>query len=148
MHQRAFHILGALIVLGTALELATERHWKADNQYFAWIFLGLVASAVVLGSFPPSPLALGATRMLSGVTIAGSLFGIFEHIKANYDAIPLDYRYTKKWTTMSTVSKVWTAVTKSAGPSPVLAPGILALAATCMLLAVSHGDGAPVHTVD
>ena len=66
-----------------------------------------------------------------------SAFGIFEHVKANYDAGPLDRRYAARWETMSEPSRWWTAASGGVGPSPPLAPAVMAQAALCLALATA-----------
>jgi hypothetical protein len=64
-----------------------------------------------------------------------SLWGIFEHVEANYDAAPLDFNYANTWDTLPETTRWWLALSKSVGPSPPLAPGALAQAGLCVLLA-------------
>lgn len=56
-----------------------------------------------------------------------SCLGIYEHVKGNYEAGPLDRVYGEKWDSTSTVSRVWHAVNGSVGPAPLLASGALGL---------------------
>lgn len=77
--------------------------------------------------------------MLAVAVMVTAAFGIFEHALANYHAAPLDFRYTARWPTMSATSKWWAAATEAVGPSPTLAPGVLAQSALCLLFAtVGH----------
>ena len=62
-------------------------------------------------------------------------FGMFEHVRANHDAGPLDARYSVRWEMMSARAQWWVAVSKGVGPSPPLAPAVLAQAALCLGLA-------------
>jgi hypothetical protein len=90
-------------------------------------------------------------RVVRGLALAvvlTSAFGIFEHTLANYDAAPLDFRYTDRWATMSTTSKWWTAASQTVGPSPTLAPGVLAQSALCLLFATVGHPGRVARDVD
>ena len=48
---------------------------------------------------------------------------------------PLDFRYTDRWPAMSEWSRWWAAASGAVGPSPALAPAILALAGACLAFA-------------
>ena len=76
-----------------------------------------------------------AVRAIVVAVFVAAAFGVFEHIDANYDAGPLDFRYSAKWETMSTADRWWTAATNGVGPSPPLTPAVLAQAALCLGLA-------------
>ena len=64
-----------------------------------------------------------------------ALYGVWEHVESNWDAGPLDRNYADTWDTLSSSSQWWLAITKTVGPSPVLAPGALAQVGLCILLA-------------
>lgn len=127
--------LGGLIVAGTAVELAMERHWGTAVRLIPWVALGVITVTLLLVALSPGPWAIKLARVLAVVVIGSAAFGTWEHIRANYDAAPLDYRYSEKWATMSETSKWWKAATKGVGPSPILASGVLAQAALCTLAA-------------
>lgn len=59
----------------------------------------------------------------------------FDHTLINFDSGPLDYRLAETWETMPATQQWWYAFTKVVGPSPTLAPGVLGLSATLLLLA-------------
>ena len=63
------------------------------------------------------------------------LYGLYIHVKANYDAAILDFHFTDRWPHMSLMSKVWAAGTGQVGPSPVMAPAVLSQCAVCLALA-------------
>jgi hypothetical protein len=80
-----------------------------------------------------------AVRAIVVLVFVVSAFGVFEHVDANYDAAPLDFRYGDKWPTMSAADRWWTAATGGVGPSPPLVPAVLAQAALCLGLAtIAH----------
>ena len=78
-----------------------------------------------------------AIGLASGIA---SSFGVYEHIVANYHTGPLDFRYTDRWPTMSAWSRWWAVSTGTVGPSPPIAPAILALACACLVLAAMGQD--------
>ena len=76
-----------------------------------------------------------AVRAGAGVVAPSGVVGVYEHILENFHAGPLDYRYTDRWPTMTTLSRWWTAISKTTGPAPTLAPAVLILAALGLLFA-------------
>jgi hypothetical protein len=136
---RGYVLLAGLVTGGTVLELWSERHWDTAVQLIPWAAVALLAMCVATLARRTRPAWLTrAVRVSAGAVFASGLYGIYEHVLENYRAGPLDYRLTDKWPTMSTTSRWWTAISKTAGPAPVLAPAILALGALCVLLASSR----------
>ena len=143
--RRGFLGLGALTTLGLVLELITEHHWKG-TQLIAWglLALGALALGLLLGA--PSARRVQAARVVATLVIVGAAVGIWQHIAANHNAGPLDYRYTQTWDGMSPLAQWWTAARKGVGPSPPLAPGALALVGLCILLATVRHPALSDHT--
>lgn len=133
--RRCFIGLAAGGVVGTAAELALSRHWNSAVQLIPWYALGGLVLALVLLVAWPGPRALRAARVLAVLVMVTAAFGVFEHVLANYDAGPLDFRYANRWATMSAASRWWAAATEAVGPSPTLAPAVLAQSAMCLLFA-------------
>lgn len=146
--RRGFVALSALSVVATAVELALIRHWDSTIQLIPWLALAAMAVAVVLVLGRPGRRRVQVVRVLALAVVLTATVGVFEHVKANYDAAPLDFRYTAKWPTMSAGSRWWAAATQSVGPSPTLAPGVLAQAALCLLFATLGHPGLAVSTVE
>ncbi len=131
--------LAALTTLGITLEMITERHWTQPVQLIAWGALALLALAIGLLWGQPSRTRLRVAQGLAALVVVSAAVGVWQHIVANYDVAPLDYRYAQTWDGMSAVSRWWLAARKGVGPSPPLAPGALAQAGLCVLLvAVRH----------
>jgi len=133
--RRCFLALAVAATVGTAVELALIRHWTSATQLIPWYALGGLALGAVLLVARPRPVAVRAVRVLAVIVTLTALFGIYEHVLANYNAAPLDFRYESKWAAMSAGSRWWAAISESVGPSPTLAPAVLAQAAVCLLLA-------------
>lgn len=131
-------------IAGTAVELAMLRHWTSGLQLVPWFALASLALALGFLVARPSA-AIRVARAVALAVAVVAVFGIVEHVKANYDAGPLDRRYSTRWETMSESSRWWTAVSGGVGPSPPLAPAILAQAACCLALATA-GRPAPRRT--
>ena len=77
----------------------------------------------------------GGLLVFAVLVVVSGVFGIWEHIESNYDAGELDQVYSARWETLPAASRWWLAVSKTVGPSPPLAPGALAQAGLCVLLA-------------
>lgn len=127
--------LAALTTLGIAVELYTEHHWTKRPQLIAWGALALVALAIALLIGHPSAERVRAAQIVAVIVATSAVIGVWQHITANYEAGPLDRRYAQTWESMSALSRWWLAARKGVGPSPPLAPGALAEAAFCVLLA-------------
>ena len=127
--------LAAVTTVALGLELAAERHWTQPIQLVAWgaLAIMLVAIGLVLGKVTPARLRLA--QLLAALVVLSAIWGIWEHVESNYDAGELDQVYTARWETLPEASRWWLAVSKTVGPSPPLAPGALAQAGACVLLA-------------
>jgi hypothetical protein len=116
--------LAVVTIAGTAIELAVDRHWGGIVRLIPWVALAaLVVGLVVVDRWHRVACGVAFAVALSG------LFGIWEHVHENYETAPLDFRYSTRWASMSEVSRWWAAINGSVGPAPLLAPGILVLAA-------------------
>jgi hypothetical protein len=134
LFRRAFLTFAAAGVAGTALELAMSRHWGSLVMFIPWVVLAALTAGIAVAVFRPSPRALRAVRWLAVVVAATAVFGVVRHVLANYDAGPLDADYETRWATMSALARWWAALIQSVGPSPTVAPLILALSAACLWL--------------
>jgi hypothetical protein len=128
-------VIAALGVGGTAVELATIRHWGSAAQLIPWVCLLVLGAAIASVAFRPSAGRVRAARWVAVVALLAGLFGVFEHVKENLHAGPLDAHYAATWSSMTTVAKWWAAAYGGVGPSPTLAPAILAQISLCLLLA-------------
>lgn len=131
--------LALLVMAGTALELAMERHWDDPIKLIPWLALGVLLVAIALVAFSPSNARLRLARVICALVLAASAFGIYEHIEENRKAGALDFRFTERWESMSPADQWWKAATKTVGPAPVLAAGVLAQAALMIAAAtIAH----------
>ena len=132
--RRGLLALAMLGILAAAFELATERHWTGLEQRIPWLALPVLAAAaalVVVGGDRRVTLA----RVLALLVLGASLYGVITHILVNYNAGGLDQRYAATWDTLPHVKRWWYAATKTVGPAPTLAPGVLGQSALLLLLA-------------
>jgi hypothetical protein len=132
--RRGLLWLAGLVVVGIAVELAADRHWTQPVQLIAWAALLLTGVAAVLVG-RPTRTRVRVARALAVLVILASVIGVWEHVESNYDAGELDYVYADAWGALSEPNRWWLAVSKTVGPSPPFAPGALAQAALCVLLA-------------
>jgi hypothetical protein len=133
--RRFLVTVAALAVVGTALELAMLRHWKPGAQLIPWVALALLAVGIGMLATGPSQRRVKVVRGIAVVVALSSLVGVFVHVTGNYEAGPLDYRYMETWGTMSETARWWAAISKTVGPAPPIAPGVLAQAALAVLFA-------------
>ena len=127
--------LAGIGIVGTAAELALERHWDGLEQLIPWAFVGVAVVAFILLVAVPRPAAIWTVRLLALVVLVGVPIGLWRHINANYNAGFLDYRYADTWPTMSAAGRWFRAATKTVGPAPILAPAVLGQVAVCLLAA-------------
>lgn len=132
--RRSLLALTLIGILATAFELTTEHHWNGLEQLIPWFALAVLAIAVVLTVLPTRGAQVLA-RVLALVVLGASVYGVLDHITVNYNSGPLDHRFAESWESMSATQQWWYASTKEVGPSPPLAPGILAQTALLLLLA-------------
>ena len=139
--RRGLLWLAVLTTVGIMVELAAERHWTQPIQFVAWGAVGVLAVAIALVAWLPSPGRARLAQILAVLVMLSALVGIWEHVEGNYDAGPLDGTYTNTWDSLSESSRWWLALSKTVGPSPPLAPAALAQAALCVLLVTVRHPG-------
>ncbi|MGN9843883.1 hypothetical protein ACTMTI_37730 [Nonomuraea sp. H19] len=123
--------LVAIGIGGAAFELAAERHWGGPAQLVPWAALAFLGIALAILALGDSPRAVAAVRWLALVVLLTAAFGVYMHVSVNYSAGAFD----PNWDTLSMLSQWWSALTKSVGQAPPLAPGMLAQSALLLLLA-------------
>ena len=126
--------LTAIGILAAAFELASERHWNGVEQLIPWIALAALAAAVGL-LLVPGGRGVPAARVLAVLVLGASAYGVLDHVLVNFESGALDQRYAESWDTMPALQQWWLAVTKTVGPAPTLAPGVLGQSALLLLLA-------------
>lgn len=132
--RRALIALTTIGILATAFELASERHWHGFEQLIPWLALAVLTGAALL-LFLPDGRGTTAARLLALVVLATSVYGVAEHVLANFDAGALDQRFADTWDSLPLLEQIWYAITKTVGPAPTLAPGVLGQNALLLLLA-------------
>jgi len=119
-------LLAAAVFPGTIVELILERHYDKLLQYVPFVLCvaGLVTLAVVI--VKATPLTIWAMRLVMTTMFPVTLLGMWEHLDGNMD-FQRDIRPN---------AGTWEQLTNAIhGAAPLLAPGILALAAGVALIA-------------
>jgi hypothetical protein len=132
--RRGLVALTVIGILATAFELGSERHWNGWEQLVPWVALVALAAAVALLLLPGGR-GTTAARVLALLVLGASGYGVIEHILTNVGAGALDHRYADSWDSLTLFQRGWYAITKTVGPAPPLAPGVLAQTALLLLLA-------------
>lgn len=117
------------IFLATPLELLLIEHFESPQQFIPFLLCALGLATVALAVFRPRWATLLALRWAMAVVIAGSMLGIYLHI-ANNLAFELEIR--------PGAAAGSVLIDALGGASPLLAPGILALAGA-LAIAATYG---------
>ena len=133
--RRAVLGLGAASTAGTALELATTRHWTTAEQIVPWVALAVLGVGLGLVLVRTTRAAIWVARTIGAIVAAAAGYGVIAHLRANYASGPLDFRYETRWASMGRLDRWWAVLSDKVGESPILAPGALVVAAACLCLA-------------
>jgi hypothetical protein len=127
--------ISGLAAVGTVLELLLLRHWDNGLEVIPFVSLAALGVAIAILAAAHSPRAVHVARLVSSVVAASGAIGVFIHVRANYEAAPLDFRFTDSWQTTAELIRWLLAATDTVGPSPTLAPAALTFAALALLAA-------------
>ncbi|HET8670248.1 MAG TPA: hypothetical protein VFM05_06340 [Candidatus Saccharimonadales bacterium] len=121
--------LSALLCVGIVFELWLTKHMENFVQLipFGLCGLGFLAAAVVL--FYPRRAPMLSLRLCMGLVALGGIFGAYEHIENN---VGFHREIRPNAPTREIV------LASFYGPNPLLAPGILAVAAVLAMAATYH----------
>ncbi len=121
-------VLAALLCVGTFVELWSAEHYQEPIQLLPFILAGLGLATILVVLWRPRRVTMRAMQVVMVLNALGSAFGIYEHIENNL-GFELEIR--------PNAAAVDVFIEALHGASPLLAPGILALAA-CLSLAASY----------
>lgn len=121
--------LAAFMSVGTIVELVLTEHWGDAVQILPFVLAGFSFLLILAVLIRPQVGTLRLLRWVMGIALAGSLFGIYEHIENN---IEFAREIQPNATTMTLL---WNGF---AGANPLLAPGILAFTAILALAATYY----------
>jgi len=127
--RRFLLVLAGSLCIGTVVELLLVEHREDLVQLIPFVLCGLGLIAVLAALFRPQRATLRGLQIVMGLNILGSLFGVYEHVEHNM-AFALEIRPNT-----TTSAAFWDALS---GANPLLAPGILALAAMLALAATYY----------
>ena len=122
--RRFLLILSALLFVGTVAELWLTNHMEDPVQFIPFVLCGLGLACVVAVLLRPRRAAMLVLRACMVLVALGSVLGIYLHVESNLG-------FQRELYPKATMSKV--VLGALGGASPLLAPGILALAATLAL---------------
>lgn len=127
--RRFLLTVSALLFFGTLVELWLVEHTETVVQLIPFALCGLGLIVVIVVLLHPRRATMLALRALMGLVLLGSLFGVYEHIVGN---IAFQNEIHPNATTREVVMGA------ISGANPLLAPGILALAAMLAIAATYH----------
>jgi len=123
--RRFLLVLALFLFAGALVELWLVAHTKEFVQWIAFVLAGAGVLASLLVLFSLNPATVRVLRVCMIVVALGSLFGIYQHISGNV-------AFAREIHPDSSTSQLfWRGLQ---GGNPLLAPGVLAVAA---LLALS-----------
>jgi hypothetical protein len=124
---RRFLLAFSILLLGGSLvELFLVEHMEDAVQLVPFVLCGLGALAALAALFRPRRATLLALRVSMAVVFCGSLFGVYQHVSHNF-------AFQKEVNPNATSGETVRAAL--GGANPLLAPGILAVAAALALAA-------------
>ena len=118
--------LTALLFVGTLLELWLVNHTEDVVQWVPFVLAGggLLLTFIVI--LRPQPAIIRLLRWWTLLLIAGSVFGVYEHVSNNIS-------FEREINPNASQNRLlWRGLS---GPNPLLAPGTLAIAALLALAA-------------
>ncbi|MGE3857549.1 MAG: hypothetical protein AB7G21_11405 [Dehalococcoidia bacterium] len=134
----AILVLTGVALAGTTAELVITRHWESTVQVLPFVIVGVAAVALGLVAAARRARLVRIARVLSIIVLLAAAFGVWEHIEGNEHAGALDQRTAATWETTPALQRFWLAASGGVGPSPPLAPGVLAQSALMLLAATLH----------
>jgi hypothetical protein len=137
--RRFLLIFSVLLFGGTLFELFLIEHTESAVQLIPFVLCVLGTLAALAALLRPRRATLLSLRALSGLVILGSLFGIYEHVTDNF-------AIKREVDPAAPTSELM--LSALGGANPLLAPGMLAVAAVLALAATyqhpalgnSHGE--------
>jgi hypothetical protein len=123
--RRFLLVLSVVLFCGAIIELWLVGHTEDPIQWLAFVLAGLGAIAALVALVFRGRATVRILRICMGLVVLGSLFGVYEHVTGN---VAFEREIHPD---MSMGQAVWKGLQ---GANPLLAPGILAIAA---LLALS-----------
>jgi hypothetical protein len=124
--RRFLLALAAVLLAGAVVELLLVEHTEDTLQLLPFVLCGLGVVAIIVALVRPARLTLLALRVLMPLVAAGSLLGVYLHVESNLE---LERELNPG---MAAGPLLLGAL---GGANPLLAPGVLAVAAVLALAA-------------
>lgn len=121
--------MAAFLSIGTIVELALAKHWANPIQILPFVLSVLGFAAIARFYFNPQRRNLIILRWVMILNAVGSLFGVFEHVEEN-----INFALEIKPSTAG----LDLVLKGLGGANPLLAPGMLAIAALMALAAIYY----------
>jgi hypothetical protein len=123
--------LAVFLCVGTVTELwfTKNHHAQEVTQLIPFALCAVGLCAIISAWVRPQRLTLLGLRACMGLVLSGSVLGVYEHVASNLE-------YLLEIHTTATVRDVF--MEALSGASPLLAPGVLALAAILAIAATYH----------
>lgn len=122
----------ALLFAGTVAELVLVEHTEDAAQWVPFALCGLGFASAAAAFFRPRRVVLWALRAAALLAAGGSLYGVYEHVAGNLALL------REVYPTATGGEVLWGALD---GGNPLLAPGVLTLAAALALAATYRHPG-------
>jgi hypothetical protein len=121
--------LSAVLCLGAIVELWLAEHTQQPIQLLPFALCGLGLAAVIAVLLRPARSTIWALRFVMGIAAVGSLIGAYAHIASNLEVV------REVNPDLALVDGLWQA---ARGAAPLLAPGVLAIAALVAMAATYY----------
>ncbi len=135
IHERALrqlgrflHLLAIALFAGTILELIAAKHYDEPTQLIPFLLCGLGIGLVALAWARPTARTIRWLRVAMLVIAGGSLLGVYFHVSGNMEFAREIHPDASFWTLLRAGLQ---------GRDPLLAPGVLAVAAAVAIAATS-----------
>ena len=124
--RRFLLALSVMLLAGAVAELWFVEHTEDPVQLIPFVLCGLGGGAVAVALLWPARASLWALRAVMLLVAAGSLLGVYLHVESNAEL-------ERELNPGMAASRVWLGAL--GGANPLLAPGVLAVAAVLALAA-------------
>jgi hypothetical protein len=124
--RRFLLVFSVLLLGGSLVELFLVEHTEDAVQLIPFALCGLGALSALAALLKPGRATMWALRVCMLLVVAGSLFGVYEHVTHNFE-------FQKEVNPNATTGEMVRGAL--GGGNPLLAPGILAAAAVLALAA-------------
>jgi hypothetical protein len=139
-HLRLFLCsLSALVFAGAIAELLSVKHYGDRVQLIPFAMCGIGLALLLLFWWRPGPGVLKVMRVMMGLIALSSLMGVYEHIEGNLGFAREVHLHADRMALLNA------ALT---GRDPLMAPEILAVAATIAIAASYAAPSQMLHAVD